>query len=445
MQSLYKEIKDSPILVYPPIHSIVDRLGDEKRNALYQDLKKVPDKERKAVLYLHIPFCKTKCTFCTYDSIVAKEGKTIIQEYLNRLYQEMDAFHEQVYIQNLKFESAFIGGGSPSMLSASQLEALLIHMKQSFPIDKLSEFTIELELRTMTEKKLEICRKYGVTRISFGWQTFAKQVRKISALLVSEEELKEKIALLKKYQYSINADLIYGMPLQTFDDWKEDISKAIEYGFTGMDLFKCEIVPPAPMYNLCKEKHWKIVSKDEKRDMFLYAIEELKKQGFCQDSYQHFYHPEAPESMHRYNSQMMMSSYDTIALGPSSYGTMAGWVYRNEMDLQDYIYGEHHGGLNTVECAYHMKRSDWVERDFVQGLTRALVLPKDLVIDAMEERYFPIIKKLEEHGLLCETETEYRLTNDANGYVFNIASEFMSKENKKRIFSFYLMHAKHQK
>jgi coproporphyrinogen III oxidase-like Fe-S oxidoreductase len=441
VNELYTDIKDSPILVYPPISSISDKIDNNKMSELLQDLSCLPPLKRKAVLYLHIPFCKTRCTFCTYDSMIAKEGDGIVQDYLNALYLEMDQYSSKKYIQGLDIDCVFIGGGSPSILTDKQLEELLSKIQGAFDLKNIQEFTIEFELRTMTGSKLEICRKYGVTRISFGWQTFAEHVRKISVLILGEKELKEKIELLKAYNYSINADLIYGLPNQTFDDWKEDIRKALEFGFTGIDLFKCENVPPAPLFELQKKYNWRIADKNEKKDMFLYAIAVLKSKGFIQDNCQHFYRPEVPTSGHLYNSYMMLSSHDTIALGPSSYGIVSDWIYKNKWNLKEYIYHQKDTSImSNIDCAYKLTREDWIERNLVQGFSRALVLPKSLLGGALDEKYSLAMDKLKQHELVVETEDEYKLTDKANGYVFNIAQEFMSRDNKKRMFTFFLMH-----
>ena len=446
-EDLYKEIIDSPILVYPPINPSSDKADEQKKLRIKYNLTKTQSSPRNAILYLHIPFCLTRCRYCTYNSSIAREGEPIISEYLEALLREMSQYSVQPYVRGLRMITAFIGGGSPSLLSSNQLEHLLKKMRQCFDLDGLEEFTIEFELRTITEEKIKICREHGVSRISFGWQTFAPNVRKICGIRPTEDILKEKISLLTKYNFSLNTDMMYGLPEQTFTDWKKDIDQALGFGFTGLDLYKCEIVPPAPLFALSKVKHWKMAGKQEKKDMFRYASDYLQSEGFVQDSYQHFYLPSHPTSRLIHNNIATLSSYDHLALGPSSWGFIAGWQYMNATDIRRYIQANHDSVTNHISCACKLTQEDLIERNLVQGLSRNLWIAKDLLGKvAQNERYKAILQKLKEHGLLIENEERYVLTKEANGYVFNIAQEFISRENRKKIFLFFLRHLhKHKK
>ena len=368
-----------------------------------------------------------------------KHADDLIDRYLVPLFQEIDSFAQTPYVQSLENECVFLGGGSPSMLSERQLELFLTKVSDSFDLSRVQEYSMEFELRTMTEEKLKICRDHGITRISFGWQTFVPHIRKIMALTPTEDELREKIELLRKYDFSINADLMFGMPEQTFDDWKNDVARALEFGYTGVDLFKTENVPPAPMYILSQTKNWSFLDSETKKDMFCYAIEEFERHGYIQDSFQRMYHPDHPTSRLLYNKKRALAAYDQVSFGPGSWGFIADRVYVNDISIDNYIsQGDAGVSGGHIGCKQKITPQEYVERNFVQGLSHNMKLVKADVVGDIPEQYLEVLEKLKSHGLLEEDDKEYRLTKDANGYVFNVAHEFFSKESKRKSIVFFM-------
>lgn len=445
-QGLYKWIIDSHILIFPFINTNDDSFGEKEHALIMKDFHTPPQAKRHAVLYVHIPFCNTRCTYCVYNSLVAREGDPRIEQYLAVLHKEIDHFREMAYTREVIFDAIFIGGGTPSQMSTRQMDTLLQKIMKSFTLAPSAEVTIEFNLQTMIEDKIAVCKNNGVTRISFGWQTFAPYVRKISALIPTEEDLINKTKLLKKYHYNINTDLMYGMPQQTFDDWKEDIRKAMEFEFTGIDLFKCELVPAAPLYHVVKKNNWTLPDKEMNRDMNNYAVQELKSNGYIMNTYHQLYHPREEHAKAIYTRVTNLSSHDILAIGTGCFGVFADWAYYTGKNVDEYIrWGNEQTDSFFFDCVFKMNKGHWLERDFVLGLPRAFSLPKNLVSDQLDERYQEVIDKLKFHGLLKENASEYALTDEANGYVFNISHEFFSDESKRRIGAYITPLMKSQK
>ncbi len=443
---LYEKVIDSPILVYPPISPESDPVTDENRAGFFADLDRGLGGPRKGLLYFHIPFCTSRCAFCTYAAVGKQTGDDMIGQYLVPFFREIDSYAQTQYAKDLEYDSIFIGGGSPSMLTEEQLEMFLRKIHDSFDISKVKEFSMEYELRTMTEEKLRICKTYGVTRISFGWQTFVPKIRKIMALAPTEDELRLKTGWLRDHGYSVNADLMFGMPQQTFDDWKRDVDKAIEFGFNGLDLFKTENVPPAPMYKLSQTKNWRFADSFEMKDMFLYAFDTFEKHGYLQDSFQRVYHPDYPSSRLLYNKHRALANYDQLSIGTGAWGFIANRVYVNEVGTHEYLSrGDSTDRGIQLGCMYEISQEEYIERSFVQGLSHNMVLSKDLVGGEVSPKYREVLDKLKRHDFLIETDEEFRLTRKANGYVFNIAHEFFSKKSKKKSLIYFMHQRKGRK
>lgn len=158
--------------------------------------------------YVHIPFCRSKCNYCPYFSKVPADGE--IENYLKNLKKKISFFRE--VFKNKKIDNLYIGGGTPSILSEKQLMELMGNLKKSFSFKKQGEKTFEGNPESLDGKKLEIIRKFGFNRISFGVQSLDKNVLN-SALRGYQEfsKIKEVIQNARKLKFEINADLMVGL------------------------------------------------------------------------------------------------------------------------------------------------------------------------------------------------------------------------------------------
>ena len=172
-------------------------------------------------LYVSIPFCPSRCSYCSFVSHSVESAKKLIPQYLEKLYEELIFTSEIASKNNLKLSTIYIGGGTPTSISESQLEELMKTIKENFPIDSVLEYTVEAgRPDTITEEKLKIIKRYGATRISINPQTMNNDVLKIIGRRHTTKDTIDAFNLARKCGHNnINMDLIAGLPGDTFESF----------------------------------------------------------------------------------------------------------------------------------------------------------------------------------------------------------------------------------
>ncbi|HZR82205.1 MAG TPA: radical SAM protein [Candidatus Binatia bacterium] len=425
-------VKHSPFLYYPNVNTDTDAVTPESARRFADALSAPASAGRKAALYVHVPFCKNHCTFCFYNIDVVKRTDPTMRRYVDSLLREMRAFAESAYVQGLTIENVFIGGGTPSMLPDDALRDVLIALRRHFDLSGVLDFTIEMHLETMTASNLEICRELGVNRVSFGWQTSIPRLRKLLAVLPSEETLHEVVRHLQRLDFPLVWDLMYALPGQTDEEWEEDLRRSIEFGVACIDIHRCDIVPPAPLYDLVRAgKIAGLATPQQQLDQYRIAHRVLLEQGYAFNTFGQFNRPDVPKAVSHHGRNMYRSSHDLLALGPGAIGVVADSAYMNARDLGDYALRTERDGRATA-CVCAIADETWQERDFVLGLGQLWSVPKSLLRGPLSDHQEQVVERLVAHGALEETADEYRLTDGAVGYHFSIAHEFVPRHQVGR-------------
>ena len=175
-------------------------------------------------LYINIPFCPTKCYYCSFISSPISQCRHQVEPYLEALFKEIDATKELISRKNYIVKSIYIGGGTPTILDEFQLDRLL--SKIDYMVD---EFTVECgRPDTITKEKLDVLAKHNVTRISINPQTFCNKTLKEIGRNHTSKDIIDAYKLALNYDFSINMDLIAGLGNETLLTFKKSLNKAIE-------------------------------------------------------------------------------------------------------------------------------------------------------------------------------------------------------------------------
>lgn len=176
-------------------------------------------------LYINIPFCPSKCYYCSFISLPIDKCRNLLEPYLEALIKEIEATKEMIEKKSYIVNTIYIGGGTPTILSAEQLDRLLSHIGY-----KVNEFTVECgRPDTITEEKLQVLKKHDVTRISINPQTFCNKTLKEIGRNHTSQDIMDAYKLALKYDFIINMDFIAGLGSETVPTFKRTINKAIEY------------------------------------------------------------------------------------------------------------------------------------------------------------------------------------------------------------------------
>lgn len=240
-------------------------------------------------LYLHIPFCRKRCKFC-YFRVYTDKNANDIQTYLGALTKEVELLARTAVVGGRPLDYVYFGGGTPSYLSANQLDGLMTRLKQIMPWDAAREVTFECEPGTLQRHKLETLRAQGVTRLSLGVENFKPEILQYNGRAHLEEEIDRAFGWAREIGFpQINLDLIAGMVGEDWDNWKRCVSRTIGLGPDCVTIYQMELP-----YNTVFSKELKVIGNDEpqlavadwptKRAWTKYAFDELEKAGYTVSS-----------------------------------------------------------------------------------------------------------------------------------------------------------------
>jgi len=195
-------------------------------------------------LYISIPFCRTKCTYCNFASDVF--GRAVFQKYVDRVCSDMDNAQTQALRMNASFDpvidSVYLGGGTPTVLDIPQLERIFVTIRQNFQLQADAEITVECAPGTVTPGVIDVLQRSGVNRVSLGVQSFVDMETASVGRLHKRTNVLDDLACLRAAGVSnINIDLIAGLPHQTATSWKFSLDKVIATAVPHVSVYMLEV------------------------------------------------------------------------------------------------------------------------------------------------------------------------------------------------------------
>ena len=195
-------------------------------------------------LYLSVPFCRTKCTYCNFASDVF--SRAVFERYLARVCADIHTTPESAGQMGARLErdadSVYLGGGTPTILDSHQLERLFVTVRQNFRLLPETEITVECAPGTLTPAVVETLLRCGVTRVSLGVQSFVdREAASVGRLHKRETVLDEIVRLRRGGISNINVDLIAGLPHQTAESWSESLESVIALGVPHVSVYMLEV------------------------------------------------------------------------------------------------------------------------------------------------------------------------------------------------------------
>lgn len=281
----------------------------------------------KISLYIHIPFCKSKCNYCDFYSIKASDN--IISEYITALLQEL-----KYYSKSYKLRTIYIGGGTPSILKPSQIKLLMKNIKNNFDIIPNPEISIEVNPESINKEFIENLQESGITRISIGVQTFNNKSLKIAGRLADAQTIHQKINLIKRMHLTNwSADMIYGLPYQNLDNFKNDIETIIDYEPNHISLYALSIEKGTPFDSLYNTERTLFPSDEEVSDMYLFANDYLETKKYFRYEISNF----AQKGFECKHNLTYWNGNNYLGVGASAVSTIDKWRWQNISNVDKYI------------------------------------------------------------------------------------------------------------
>lgn len=325
--------------------------------------------------YIHIPFCIQKCIYCDFYSITDLSLKEAFLEALASEILSTKSF--------LKFDSLYIGGGTPSVLSPEQISRIMGIMYNQFDFCDSSEITIEINPGTITPEKLKGYREAGVNRINIGVQSFKDINLKWLGRIHSSHDSRDAILWSKKAGFAkIGMDLIYGLPGQSMEMWLEDLRNTISFDPEHISCYMLTYEKGTPLERLCHEKKYLKPDDGKVCEMFLSTISELSHSGYSLYEISNFSkksHDSILVNRSRHN-QKYWTDVPYLGFGPGAHSYISPVRYRNHSDISEYI-----RDLNTGKLPVEEKEILSLEQKLVEMIFLGLRTSDGISIRKFEE------------------------------------------------------------
>ncbi|MEP6902802.1 MAG: radical SAM family heme chaperone HemW [Actinomycetota bacterium] len=287
----------------------------------------------KAGIYLHIPFCKSRCSYCDFATDVYKNTETV-ERYVNALCQEISNFKFQISNPKSQVETIYFGGGTPSLLSPAQLEKILNSIHKTFSIESETELTMEMNPATMTLETVREYRNLGINRASFGAQTFDDKELKRLGRRHTAQDVRDTIELLRKAGFTnVSFDLIAGLPRQTLKDWERNLDEALKIKPEHLSLYLLEIHEGTPLAEQIRSKRQPLPDEDLAAEMYEMMLAKIAEKGYQQYEISNF---SLPNFESKHNSKYWLCE-PVFAFGVSAHSFDGKTRWANERDTNQYV------------------------------------------------------------------------------------------------------------
>lgn len=284
-------------------------------------------------LYIHIPFCVSKCKYCDFNSY--KIDKIAKDTYIEDLKIEMKMYKKELEENNIQEEitSIFLGGGTPSILNSEELRIIFENIYRNFNIKKDAEISIECNPGTLTKEKLQTMKDIGINRISIGVQAVQNNhLKSIGRIHTYEEFEKNYIQAVEVGFKNINVDLMYCLPNQNIGDWKETLEKITALNPSHISAYSLILEEGTELYNMYERKEFEVIDEDTDIELYNYTIKYLKSKGYNQYEISNY----AKNNKECEHNILYWKCSPYIGLGPGASGYINNTRYNNVESLSDY-------------------------------------------------------------------------------------------------------------
>ena len=282
-------------------------------------------------LYLHIPFCRSKCDYCDFYSLAGREDR--MDDYQKALLCHV--VESGVVARNYPVDILYIGGGTPTWYGEKRLLELLRTVKMHFSMTKDVEVTLEANPDSVDEKMLRRLRRAGVNRISMGMQSGSdEELRSIHRPHTYQQVVDAVTAVRSAKIRNLNLDLIYGLPGQTEESWHETVEKAISLSPEHLSCYGLTVEEGTPLAQRVARGE-QLPDEDQQAALYLWTVERLAQAGYQQYEISNF---SKQGYMSRHNLKYWMGR-PYMGLGAAAHSDFGGRRFSFVSDLDAYIQG----------------------------------------------------------------------------------------------------------
>ena len=411
----YDHIEHWPPMTYRDRSAPTVKILSEFANFLKQESSVNKNRE----LQPWLPFCEGKCSFCYFTVSCDKQN---LLTYVAALKKALGIYAENNYIKSSVFNELYVGGGSPSVLSNEEISDVLGFCRTTFNLsaDHVTKFTACTN--SLSEDKIQVLYSNQVNQLDVGVQTFNDKLRKILMVRDSNREAKNKLKLIKKHGLRVSIDLLYNMPGQTIEQWKDDIKQALELEVESVDCYPLDLYPETPLAKRIADGELPPIGDDSvEMEMYLEAYRIFKENG---------YKPTCHNRFSRIREDFNKPSSEVVGTGAGFFmGHIGRFLYSDIEDVQSYILKAQKGAF-PIARLHKVSEEDEIRKAMMLIYIRVPVDRDKFKAEfgRFPEEVFPNeINILKKKGLIEVRDGKIQLTEKGDPWRFNISWEFFKE------------------
>jgi oxygen-independent coproporphyrinogen-3 oxidase len=400
-------------------------------------LKFLEEGKDKLSIYVHLPFCRSACYFCGCNVVfTSKESK--LSQYVEYLKKEIDILAKHLDT-NREVVQFHFGGGTPTFYSAHELDEIVSYIKKAFPNwSKDAEISVEIDPRFFNQEQMEVFKKHGFNRISFGVQDFDEKVQEAVHRIQPYDLTKNAVELARSYGIdSINVDLIYGLPYQSLESFKKTLDLVLTLNPDRLAVFNYAHVPWLKK-TMRKFDETTLPTPAVKLAIFQYTMEFFESNGYKMIGMDHFAKPEdelfnaiEKGELHRnFQGYTTKGGANLIGIGLTSIGEGARYYAQNTKDMKLYEKAIDSGRL-PFERGVVLSDDDYIRKHVIMELMANFAIDiarveKELNIN-FKEYFKDAINNLQEfinEGLVELSDSKLQVSPTGTLLIRNIAMPF---------------------
>ena len=282
-------------------------------------------------IYVHIPFCCSKCEYCDFYSIAHGDGELMDQ------YQKVLCTHIKetgILAPHYQVDTVYFGGGTPSFFGADRLAAILATIRQSFSVSPQAEITFEANPDSVSMRLLRRLKSEGFNRVSLGVQSDQDDLLERLGRPHTYADAVEAVRLIRKAGFqNLSLDLMFGLPGQTLREWQRTLEHVMELKPEHFSCYGLKVEPGTPLYEY--QDRCDLPDGDDQADMYLAAVEKLQKNGYLQYEISNF----SKRGMASRHNLKYWTGGEYLGFGPNASSDFAGKRFSTVADVREYIEG----------------------------------------------------------------------------------------------------------
>ena len=365
-------------------------------------------------IYVHVPFCRSKCQYCDFYSLTCKDDKSI-ETYIRAICDHIK--ESGPLTPGYKVDTIYFGGGTPSFLGADALATILTTIRRVFDVDPNAEITLEANPDSVSDQLLRRVRAEGFNRISLGIQTDDDELLKKLGRPHDYAQVVSAVQRIRKAGFkNLSLDLMYGLPGQTLLNWKDTLERVITLNPDHISCYALKVEENTPLY-ACKDI-LNIADDDTQAEMYLAGVEILRSHGFRQYEISNF----ARKGLYSRHNMKYWTGGEYLGFGPAASSDFGGRRFTTIRDLQGYVNGIKTGGsvLEEVDEVPQRERAGeylMLRLRTISGINRyeyehKFLLPFDEIEAALERSRTMGYAMRSEEGRWRLTPRGYLISND---------------------------------